>query len=255
MNTDLFDRFGLDLPTDWEKLVRAIQVFRDNDIVPISVSLSDIPHYLAEFAMLACVPPEELALRPKTFEEVPASWFEAMNLIRELYQLGAFPEDAAFTTESVTTGMFVDGKSAMQFDGSWQVASFSAQRMDSIAVLPMPLRGGGQAECYPGGVSMGFFLTRKAWNSNRRDAAVALLAALTSKESLEKLDNQQMTGRLRSSWEQMTENRRMTQPLQDAMNQQARETWLLECVPAVADGSMSAEACWQKVMELNPFGE
>jgi len=255
VNADLFDRFGLDLPTDWEKLVRAIQVFRDNDIVPISVSLSDIPHYLAEFAMLACVPPEELALRPKTFEEVPASWFEAMNLIRELYQLGAFPEDAAFTTESVTTGMFVDGKSAMQFDGSWQVASFSAQRMDSIAVLPMPLRGGGQAECYPGGVSMGFFLTRKAWNSNRRDAAVALLAALTSKESLEKLDNQQMTGRLRSSWEQMTENRRMTQPLQDAMNQQARETWLLECVPAVADGSMSAESCWQKVMELNPFGE
>ena len=255
VNTDLFDRFGLDLPTDWEKLVRAIQVFRDNDIVPISVSLSDIPHYLAEFAMLASVPPEELALRPKTFEEVPASWFEAMNLIRELYQLGAFPEDAAFTTESVTTGMFVDGKSAMQFDGSWQVASFSAQRMDSIAVLPMPLRGGGQAECYPGGVSMGFFLTRKAWNSNRRDAAVALLAALTSKESLEKLDNQQMAGRLRSSWEQMTENRRMTQPLQDAMNQQARETWLLECVPAVADGSMSAESCWQKVMELNPFGE
>ena len=255
VNTDLFDRFSLDLPTDWEKLVRAIQVFRDNGIVPISVSLSDIPHYLAEFAMLACVPPGELTLRPKTFEEVPASWFEAMNLIRELYQLGAFPEDAAFTTEDITTGMFVDGKAAMQFDGSWQVASFSGQRMDSVAVLPMPLRGGGQAECYPGGVSMGFFLTRKAWNSQRRDAAVALLASLTSKESLEKLDNQQMTGRLRSSWEQMTENRRMTQPLQDAMNQQARETWLLECVPAVADGSMSAETCWQKVMELNPFGE
>ena len=255
VNSDLFDRFGLDLPTDWEKLVRAIQVFRANGIVPISVSLSDIPHYLAEFAMLACVPPEELALRPKTFEEVPASWFEAMNLIRELYQLGAFPDDTAFTTESVTTGLFLDRKAAMQFDGSWQVASFSDQQMDSIVVLPMPLRNGGQAECYPGGVSMGFFLTRKAWNSNRKDAAVSLLASLTSKESLEKLDNQQMTGGLRSSWEKMTETRHMTQPLQDAMNQQARETWLLECVPAVADGSMSADDCWQKVMKLKPFGE
>lgn len=255
VNSDLFDRFGLDLPTDWEKLVRAIQVFRANGIVPISVSLSDIPHYLAEFAMLACVPPEELALRPKTFEEVPASWFEAMNLIRELYQLGAFPDDTAFTTENITTGLFLDRKAAMQFDGSWQVASFSDQKMDSIVVLPMPLRNGGQAECYPGGVSMGFFLTRKAWNSNRKDAAVSLLASLTSKESLEKLDNQQMTGGLRSSWEKMTETRHMTQPLQDAMNQQARETWLLECVPAVADGSMSADDCWQKVMKLKPFGE
>ena len=255
VNTALFDRFGLDLPTDWEKLVHAIEVFRANDIVPISVSLSDIPHYLAEFAMLACVPPDELALRPKTFDEIPASWLDAMRLIRELYELGAFPENAAFTTESVTTGLFLDGKAAMQFDGSWQVASFSENLMDHIAVLPMPLRAGGLAECYPGGVSMGFFLTRKAWNSPRRDAAVSLLASLTSKESLDKLDNQHMTGNLRSSWEQMTENRRMSQPLQDAMNQQARETWLLECVPAVAEGSMTAEECWRKVMELNPFDQ
>lgn len=255
VNTDLFDRFGLDLPTDWEKLVRAIRVFRENDIVPISVSLSDIPHYLAEFAMLACVPPEELALRPKTIEEVPESWYKAMEVIHELYKLGAFRDDAAFTTESVTTGLFLDGKAAMQFDGSWQVASFSEKQMTSIAVLPMPGRDGGQAECYPGGVSMGFFLTRKAWNSSRRDAAVSLLASLTSKESMEKLDNQSMTGRLRSSWEQMTEGRHMSQPLQDAMNQQARETWLLECVPAVAEGGMTPEECWQKVMELKPFGE
>ena len=255
VNTGLFERFGLDLPTDWGKLVRAIEVFRANDIVPVSVSLSDIPHYLAEFAMLACVPPEELALRPKVFEEVPASWFDGMRLIHELYELGAFPDNAAFTEENVTTGLFLSGKAAMQFDGSWQVAGFTQKLQDSVSVLPMPLRSGGQAACYPGGVSMGFFLTRKAWNSDRRDAAVSLLSFLTSKESLERLNNQHMTGSLRSSWEQMVGNRPMSQPLQDAMNQRARETWLLECVPAVAEGSMSAEECWQKVMELNPFGE
>ena len=41
------------------------------------------------------------------------------------------------------------------------------QVQNSLSVLPMPLRGGGQAACYPGGVSMGFLLTRKAWNSAR----------------------------------------------------------------------------------------
>ena len=255
VNTELFDRFGLDLPTDWDKLVHAIGVFRANDIVPVSVSLSDIPHYLAEFAMLACVPPEELALRPKTLADVPASWYDAMRLIRELYELGAFPENAAFTEESVTTGLFLSGKAAMQFDGSWQVAGFSEKLRDSLSVLPMPLRAGGQAACYPGGVSMGFFVTRKAWNSSRRDAAVSLLTFLTSKESLDRLNNQHMTGSLRTSWEAMAEGRPMSQPLQDAMNQRARETWLLECVPAVAEGRMSAEECWEKVMDLNPFGE
>ena len=143
----------------------------------------------------------------------------------------------------------------MQFDGSWQVADFTQKLQDSVSVLPMPLHGGTQAACYPGGVSMGFFLTRKAWNSNRRDAAVSLLSFLTSKESLERLNNQHMTGNLRYSWEHMVESRPMSQPLQDAMNQRARETWLLECVPAVAEGRMTAEECWRKVMELNPFGE
>ena len=75
------------------------------------------------------------------------------------------------------------------------------------------------------------------------------------KAEVERLNNQHMTGNLRSSWEQMVQGRPMSQPLQDAMNQRVRETWLLECVPAVAEGSMTAEECWQKVMELNPFGE
>ena len=48
----------------------------------------------------------------------------------------------------------------------------------------MPLRNGnGAADCYPGGVSMGFYLTRRAWDSGRRDAAVALFEELTG-ESL-----------------------------------------------------------------------
>ena len=47
----------------------------------------------------------------------------------------------------------------------------------------------------------------------------------------------------------------MLSPLQDAMSKNARETWLLECIPAVAEGTMTAEECWAKVMALDPFGK
>ena len=47
----------------------------------------------------------------------------------------------------------------------------------------------------------------------------------------------------------------MVSPRQDAMNKNAREAWLLECIPAVAEGTMTAEECWEKVMALSPFGE
>ena len=257
VNTDLFEACGLDLPTDWEKLMTAIRRFKEEGIVPISVSLTDIPHYLAEFVILACATAEEQQARPRSMEEVPESWIEAMALIRELYEAGAFAEDADATYESAATELFRAKKAAMQFDGSWLASSLPAANMESIAVLPMPLRSGkGAADCYIGGISMGFYLTRRAWNSHeRRGAAVDLLKELTRPESLRRLGNQAVAGRLLTSAEAMADGRQMLSPLQDAMHREAREVWLLECIPAVASGAMTARECWEKVMSLSPFGE
>lgn len=256
VHTDLFEQYGAPLPKDWASLLEAIKIFRENGIIPIAISLSDIPHYLAEMSLLACAPKEDLAARPKTFEEVPASWLEAMSLIRELAEAGAFADNAWSTYESATTNLFLEKKAAMQMDGSWIQSSFTYGMMDTLRVLPMPLHNGeGTADCYVGGVSMGFYLTRRAWNSGRRDAAVQLLAELTSPDSLQRLGNITMDGRLQASADQMREGRNMVSPLQDAMNKNAREAWLLECIPAVAEGTMTAEECWEKVMALSPFGE
>ncbi|MBQ6722721.1 MAG: extracellular solute-binding protein, partial [Clostridia bacterium] len=54
VNTDLFEANGEPLPTDWDSFCFAVQAFREKGIVPVAISLSDIPHYLAEFALLAC---------------------------------------------------------------------------------------------------------------------------------------------------------------------------------------------------------
>jgi raffinose/stachyose/melibiose transport system substrate-binding protein len=128
--------------------------------------------------------------------------------------------------------------------------------MNTMEVLPMPRRNGnGVSDCYIGGVSMGFYLTRRAWNSNRRDAAVQLLSVLTAPENVARLGDSTMEGRLLASAERLQDGRAMLSPLQDSMNKNARETWLLECIPAVAAGTMTAEECWAKVMALYPFGK
>ena len=256
VHTDLFELYHAPLPTDWDSLMEAIRIFRENDIIPIAVSLSDIPHYLAEMSLLACASKEDLAARPKTFEEVPASWLEAMSLIRELAEAGAFADNAWSTYETASTNMFLTKKAAMQMDGSWLESSFSYGMMDTLRVLPMPLRNGeGVSDCYLGGVSMGFYLTRRAWESGRRDAAVALLKELTSEESIRELGSSSLSGRLLDSAKDMQTGRQMVSPLQDAMNSKAREVWLLECIPAVAEGTMTPEECWRRVMSLAPFGE
>lgn len=256
VHTDLFEQYGAPLPEDWDSLLEAIRVFRENGIVPIAISLSDIPHYLAEMALLACASREELQARPKTFEEVPASWLEAMGVIRELAEAGAFADDAGRTDERTSTDLFVNRKAAMQMDGSWLVSSFTPEMMDTMAVLPMPLRNGaGASDCYLGGVSMGFYLTRRAWKSGRRDAAVALLGELTAEENVRRLGNTAITGRLLDSSEALRSGRNMISPLQDSMNNVAREEWLLKCIPAIAEGTMTPEECWRRVISLAPFGD
>ncbi|MBQ7138589.1 MAG: extracellular solute-binding protein [Clostridia bacterium] len=256
VNTDLFQQYGLALPDTWEKLETAIHRFNEEGIVPISVSLSDIPHYLAEMSILVCSTPEEYATRPATLEEVPGAWYEGMQLIRQLHEIGAFGDKASAITEEMSSQLFRDKKAAMQIDGSWFANSLPRENMDTTIVMPMPAYApDADPHAFVGGTSMGFYLTRKAWEDpQRRDAAVQLLHWLTCKESVRALGGTDLSGTLlESSYALLEHAGSMRKPLQDDMNRDAREAWLLSCVPEVAEGTMTAEECWQQVMELHAF--
>ena len=254
VNTDLFEQWNAPLPDTWAHLEEAIGIFREAGVVPIAVSLSDIPHYLAECAVLAASSPREYTARPTATDAVPESWFRGMALIRRLYTLGAFPDDALNTSESVTSELFRQKKAAMQIDGSWFVNSLPPQSMDTTVVMPMP-SAEGQSSAIIGGVSMGFYLTRRVWDDpTRRDAAVALLSWLTRPDHIKRLAAQEITGALADSADAMAaRDSDMVRPIQDDMNKDARECWLLDCVPAVTTGDMTAEECWARVMALEPF--
>lgn len=256
VNTDLFEQYDLELPTTWDRFEKAITTFRDAGIVPVSVSFSDVPHYLAEMAILVSGPVEDHAARPQSLEDVPASWYRGMALIQHLQELGAFADNAFATTEEMSSQLFRDKKAAMQLDGSWFANSIPKASMDTTIVMPMPAydeKADGRA--FIGGTSMGFYLTRKAWEEpEKRDAAVQLLAWLTSKENARALGGLELSGALLDSSYALLENDDvMLRPFQDDMDQEAREIWLLDCVAAVAEGKMTAEECWQKVMQQHPF--
>lgn len=255
VNTDLFEACGAPLPDTWEHLEQAIERFNAAGIVPIAASLSDIPHYVAECAVLSACAPEEFAARPTGADGVPQGWLRGMALIRRLYELGAFPADTLNTSETLTSQMFREKRAAMQIDGSWFANSIPPENMDTTLIMPVPPANGEAAGSVIGGVSMGFYLTRRAWDDPlRRDAAVALLDWLTRPEHLSRLGTEQISGALGASADAMIANSgAMLRPIQDDMNKNARECWLLECVPAVAAGAMSPEECWARVMALSPF--
>lgn len=255
VNTDLFEKNGVPLPRTWEQLEEAVTAFSAAGVVPIAASFSDIPHYVAECCILACASEEEYTARPNDLSNVPSSWFEGMSLIHRLYDLGAFPPDALNTSEAITSQMFRDKKAAMQFDGSWFANTIPPEQMDTTQVLPVPAFETGETGMVIGGVSMGFYLTRRAWDDPlRRDAAVDLLAWLTTPEHLIRLNQEQTASALLdSATTLLADAKSLLGPIQDDMNKDARETWLLNCVPAVAGGEMTPEDCWRQVMAFSPF--
>lgn len=258
VNVDLFEQYNVELPTDWAKLETAIAKFNEVGIVPISVSFSDVPHYVAEIAILACSTPEEHQARPETMEQVPASWVEGTNLVKRLYDIGAFPKDVNATTEMITSQMFIEKRAAMQLDGSWFANGIPEASWDTTKVIPFPtFTDDADPTAILGGISMGFYLSRQAWEDPaRRDAAVDLLAYLTSYDNSMLLGGYKYGGELlKSSYQMLNAANVLISPTQDAMRPEVRlGNWFAQ-IPDLVEGKVDALAIWEEVMEAQPFAK
>lgn len=185
-NKDLFDQYNLELPTDWASLTTAIKTFKENDIIPIAVSLNKVPHYWIEYLLLYTAGEESYTSVPET---APAEWTAALDTFKTLRDMGAFPEDTDTVDDSYTSSLFQTKKAAMQLDGSWYVGNIiEAGIADTTAVVPFPgvENQKAKAGAMVGGISSGFYITKKAWEDpDKRDAAVKLVMAHTGKEGVQ----------------------------------------------------------------------
>ena len=186
-NKDLFDKYGLELPTDWDKMLKAIETFKENDIIPIAVSLNAVPHYWIEFLMLAAAGPEGYTTVPQS---TPEDWAKGLEVFKTLRDLGAFPVDTDTIDNDFAGELFKNKQAAMQLDGSWYTGGIPDQ--DNTVVVSFPVIPGGKAEAgfMVGGLSSGFYITKKAWNDpDKRDAAVKFVMTHTCSEAVQKYWN------------------------------------------------------------------
>lgn len=183
-NKDIFDKYGVELPTDWDSLVEAIEIFNANGIIPIACSLNSVPHYWIEFLMLYSSGIEEFTQIP---EAAPEGWVKGLDLIKTLRDMGAFPANTDIIDDVSACRLFMDKKAAMQLSGSWYVAEI--EDTEHTVVIPFP--GVPNQKVEPNtmiaGISTGFYITRKAWDDpDKREMAVKFVMAHTSQSSAQK---------------------------------------------------------------------
>ena len=150
-NKDLFDQYDLELPTDWASMETAIETFKENDIIPIACSLNNVPHYWIEFLMLYASGVDEYTSIPTS---APEGWVKGLEMFKTLRDMGAFPEDT-----------------------------------DNTVVIAFPGVPDQKAEAgsLVGGISSGFYFTKKAWEDpDKRDAAVKFVMAHTCQAGVQR---------------------------------------------------------------------
>ena len=198
VNKSVLEACGVSVPGadyTWEQFLSDCETIKGSGYIPIACSLVEVPHYLFEFAVMNNGTVENHLEVPTLDEngnlqddEVSRKWVAALNDIKELYDLGYFPPNTLTATDEETVSLFGNGKAAFLVDGSWQVGHLGelyGDKIEDMAVRFVPAKGERKATEGIGGISMGYFITRKAWNDpQKRAAAVEFVSQLTSDETL-----------------------------------------------------------------------
>lgn len=98
------------------------------------------------------------------------------------------PDNTLTAADAETVAMFGNGEAAFLIDGSWKLGYFTknfARRIEDYVVAYVPGKGQRPASDTVGGISMGYFITRKAWEDPAKQAAaVEFVFHMTSEEVL-----------------------------------------------------------------------
>lgn len=176
-NMELFDKFGLEAPTSYDNILKAVETFSKNDIASFATSLAK-PSYLLETFIIAQTGEEN----HKNYFD--ASWQPALDCIVDLYQKGAFPKDTMTISEDDVRLMFAEGKAAMMLNGSWCVADLESNENMRLTAVPTLPGGTGGENSLISGFGSGWYITKAA--SERSENSLKLLKYLTSPEIMQR---------------------------------------------------------------------
>lgn len=146
----------------------------------------EVPHYWFEFCVFNNGSiSSHLNLPSNSGDETGKIWAAGLRDIKELYDRGFFPENTNTATDNETAGLMIKNKAAFMIDGSWKVGWFqyNAKDINDFAVTYVPAKGKRKATEIVGGLSMGYYITKKSWDDpKKREACVEFVKAMTTDE-------------------------------------------------------------------------
>ncbi|MDR1116622.1 MAG: ABC transporter substrate-binding protein [Oscillospiraceae bacterium] len=193
MNKKVLEDCGIALPGadyTWDQFLSDCRTIRDKGYTPIACSLMQIPHYWFEYCVFNNGTVASHSKLPADVnDEIGRNWVAGLNDIKALYDEGFFPENTNEVGDDTTSLMILEDKAAFFLEGSWKVGWFEDQAKeknldaDNFAVTYFPSKGARKPTDAIGGFSMGYCITRKAWEDPaKRKTCVEFITAVTTDE-------------------------------------------------------------------------
>lgn len=200
VNKEVCEAAGVDVPTadtTWSEFLEACQKVKDAGYTPIAASLQEVPHYWFEFTIFNH---QDVATHntvpSKVDDEYGKAWSAGLADIKALYEKGFFPENTLTATDAETFQLFTSDKAAFLIDGSWKVGGIeeAVDDIENFTVTYVPGDGDRKSTDTIGGLSMGYYITKKAWDDpDKREAAVSFVEHMTSDETVSKFAGTSVT--------------------------------------------------------------
>jgi raffinose/stachyose/melibiose transport system substrate-binding protein len=188
VNTKVLADCGVAVPGPdytWDQFLQDCETIKAKGYAPIACSLFEVPHYWFEFTVMNNGTLENQLDVPASADDAAGQkWVAALNDIKDLYERGYFPVNTLTATDAETVQIFADGDAAFLIDGSWKVNYFVdnyGDQLEDYAVSYVPAKGDRTAGEAIGGISMGYFITKRAWDDPaKQEAAVEFIQHMTS---------------------------------------------------------------------------
>lgn len=273
VNRSVLDAAGVAMPGDnytWKQFLEDCARIKEAGYIPIAASLGNIPHYWWEFAIFNHTTTTNHQTIPASVDEpLGQAWVQGMEDIKNLYELGFFPPNTNTASDEQTFSLFMDGKAAFLIDGSWKVGSIVAgcqtqsgnpqsldeKKLEQFDITFVPGTESRKCTDIIGGMSMGYYITRKAWDDPAtREAAVSFVSYMTSDEIIPKfaghtanvlknppkVEEADYNSLQLKALDMLSKSTSMTGAVQDLFQGECRES-TFDGMPEIVTGKVSAE--------------
>lgn len=276
VNKTVLKQCGVTLPGSdytWDQFLSDCQAIKNQGYIPIACSLNEIPHYWFEFTVLNNGTIGNHLAVPRVDgdgnlidNETSQKWISALEDMTSLYQAGYFPANTLTASDAQTAALFAEGQAAFLIDGSWKVGFFTKNypdQLENFAISYVPGKGKRPASDAIGGISMGYFITRKAWEDpQKREAAVEFVFHMTSEQVLSTFVTTEATALIggatptglnalqQSAADTNANITGFASAVQDAISGEAKNE-LFASIPKVVTGQLSPAEAVENAMRLN----